>query len=101
MIQSIRIDRSLPIEVRDGTILRGDVYRLNDRKKRPAILMRTRYHRVRWEMGGGSNFMQMLDTVLKGYVIVVQSVRGTYDSAGKHILDDPYLTVEGSDGYDT
>jgi putative CocE/NonD family hydrolase len=101
MTNSIRIDRSVPIEVRDGTVLRADVYRLNDRQKRPAILYRTRYDRLRWDMGAGGNFMQAIDTVLMGYNIVVQSVRGTYDSAGKQILDDPYLTVEGPDGYDT
>ncbi len=101
MKNSIRIDRSVPIEVRDGTVLRADVYRLNDRQKRPVILMRTRYDRLKWEMGGGSNFMPMLNTVLSGYNIVVQSVRGTYDSDGKQILEDPYLTVEGPDGYDT
>ena len=63
--------------------------------------MRTRYDGLKWEMGGGSSFMQMLDTLLSGYSVVVQSVRGTYDFAGKQILDDPYLTVEGPDGYDT
>jgi putative CocE/NonD family hydrolase len=101
MTNSIRIDRSVPIEVRDGTVLRADVYRRNDRQKHPVILMRTRYDRLRLEMGGGSAFMRELDTVLSGYAFVVQSVRGTYDSAGKQILDDPYLTVEGPDGYDT
>jgi hypothetical protein len=52
-------------------------------------------------MGGGPAFLPVIDTVLSGYTIVVQSVRGTYDSGGKQILDDPYLTVEGPDGYDT
>jgi uncharacterized protein len=101
MTNSIRIDRKVAIEVRDGTVLRGDVYRINDRQKRPALLIRTRYDRLKLEMGGGPAFMPVIDTILAGYTLVVQSVRGTYDSGGKHRLDDPYLTVEGPDGYDT
>jgi uncharacterized protein len=98
---SILINRSVSIEVRDGTVLRADVYRLNDRQKRPAILLRTRYDRLKWEMGGGPSFLPVVEIVLSGYVVVVQSVRGTYDSEGKQNLDDPGLTVEGPDGYDT
>jgi putative CocE/NonD family hydrolase len=101
LTNSIRIDLSVPVEMRDGTVLRADVYRRADKQKRPVILMRTRYDRLRGEMGGGPAFMRIFDTLLSGYTLVVQSIRGTYDSQGKQILDDPYLTVEGPDGYDT
>ncbi|HTY81426.1 MAG TPA: CocE/NonD family hydrolase, partial [Dehalococcoidales bacterium] len=100
MTNSIRIDKSVAMEVRDGTILRGDVYRFNDRQKRPALLIRTRYDRLKLEMGGGPAFMPVMDTIQAGYTLIVQSVRGTYDSGGKHRLDDPYLKVEETDGYD-
>src|SRR5271157_6073404 len=102
MTNSIRIARSVPMEIRDGTVLRGDIYRLNDRRKHPAILMRTRYDRLGWERGDfTSGIMPVINTILAGYVVVIQNVRGTYDSEGIQRLDDPFLTVEGPDGYDS
>jgi putative CocE/NonD family hydrolase len=101
MTNSIHIDRSAGIEMRDGTVLRGEICRLNDRQKHPAILMRTRYDRLGWESDFTSGIMPVIKTVLAGYAIVIQNVRGTYDSEGIQRLDDPYLTVEGPDGYDS
>jgi putative CocE/NonD family hydrolase len=101
MISSIQINRSVPIELRDGTMLRGDVYRPKDRQKHPAILMRTRYDRLGWVREFTSKIMPLIGMVLAGYVIVIQNVRGTYDSEGVQRLDDPFLTIEGPDGYDT
>jgi uncharacterized protein len=101
MNRSIRVDRSVPIELRDGTILRGDVYRLDDSQKYPAILLRTRYDRLGWQRDFIAGIMPFINTVEAGYAIIIQNIRGTYDSQGTLRLDDPFLTVEGPDGYDT
>jgi putative CocE/NonD family hydrolase len=98
MTFSIRIDKSVPIEVRDGTILRGDVYRLDDKAKHAAILTRTPYHR---QMSFDMSFLPYYDAVMAGYAIVIESQRGTYDSGGQSGLGDVGLSVEGPDGYDT
>jgi predicted acyl esterase len=45
MRNSVVSDNSVAIEVRDGTILRANIYRLDDGKKHPAILIRTPYTR--------------------------------------------------------
>ena len=98
MTYSIRIDKSAPIEMRDGTLLRGDIYRPGDSEKHPAILTRTPYHR---QMSFDMSFLPYYEAVMNGYAIVIESQRGTYDSGGKSGLGDNALTVEGSDGYDT
>jgi putative CocE/NonD family hydrolase len=98
MTNSIRIDRSIPMEMRDGVILRGDIYRPDDKKKHPAILIRTPY-------GRGESlslfFMDLIETVTAGYALILQNVRGTYDSGGEVVLGDVSLTMESPDGYDS
>jgi uncharacterized protein len=98
MSYSIRIDKSVSIEVRDGTVLRGDVYRPDDQEKHPAILTRSPYHR---QMAFDMSFLPYYEAVMNGYAIVIESQRGTYDSGGQSGLGDVSLTVEGPDGYDT
>ena len=46
MINSIRIDRNVPMEMRDGTILRADIHRPDDNGKHPVILTRTPYDKI-------------------------------------------------------
>lgn len=98
MANSIRIDHSVPIEMRDGTILRADVYRLYDSEKHPAILVRTPYNR---QTVFDMLFLSYYDAVQAGYTVVIESQRGTYDSGGRGGLGDIYMTAEGLDGYDT
>jgi putative CocE/NonD family hydrolase len=100
MTYSIRIDKSVPIEMRDGTLLRGDVYRPDDREKHPALLTRSPYERT-GAFEFNSAFMPYYDAVMAGYAVIVQSVRGTYDSGGKNSLNDNSLGVDGPDGYDS
>jgi predicted acyl esterase len=45
MQSSIRMDRNVPMEMRDGIILRADIYRPDDGQKHPAVLLRTPYAR--------------------------------------------------------
>ncbi|MFC1534987.1 CocE/NonD family hydrolase [Thermodesulfobacteriota bacterium] len=98
MQSTIRIDRDVSMEMRDGTVLRADVYRPGDNEKHPVILMRTPYGK---QQATDSEFLRFFDTVLAGYAIVVQDVRGRYASEGEYDPSDVYLTVEALDGYDT
>ncbi|MFC1864160.1 CocE/NonD family hydrolase [Thermodesulfobacteriota bacterium] len=100
MTNSICFDKSVAIEVRDSTILKADIYRLDDGKKHPAILIRTPYSRPDAE-NFNFNYLPLFDTLLAGYAVVIQSQRGTSDSGGKQGLGDILLTMEGIDGYDT
>jgi predicted acyl esterase len=46
MQSSIRMDRNVPMEMRDGIILRADIFRLDDAQKHPAVLFRTPYDKA-------------------------------------------------------
>lgn len=76
------------VPMRDGVKLATDVYLPKPEGKFPAILTRTPYNKA------GGNYKPFLDA---GYAVIVQDVRGRYQSEGKWvpIKDDP------NDGFDT
>ena len=94
MHSSIRIDRDVPIEMRDGTVLRADIYRPDDGQKHPAVLFRS-YSSVY-----GRPMPLLHDLVQAGYAFVNSDLRGRGASEGEW---DPSknFTVEGPDGHDT
>ncbi len=86
----ITVERDLPLQMRDGVTLRADVCRPKADGKFPVLLTRTPYDK-----------REVIDFCLKGaargYVVVVQDVRGRYASEG-----DWYpFKYETQDGYDT
>ncbi len=78
------------IPMRDGVRLTADVYLPKPEGKFPVILTRTPYGRAR-----GADAYKAL--VAAGYAVVVEDVRGRYESEGKWVplKDDP------NDGFDT
>jgi hypothetical protein len=98
MTNSIKVEKSFPMTMRDGVSLRADIYRLNDRQKHPAILMRSPYDRTATL---NFSFFNLIEVVLSGYALIVQSIRGTYDSGGEMGLGDVSMASESQDGYDS
>ncbi|MDD5703058.1 MAG: CocE/NonD family hydrolase, partial [Dehalococcoidales bacterium] len=86
--------------MRDGTVLRADIYRPESEQKYPAILNRTPYNKATM-VEYNNNFMQLLDAVQSGYAMVVQDVRGRFASEGVWNGGDPSFSQEGPDGYDS
>lgn len=89
----MRVERDVAVPMRDGVVLRADVYRPAGDGKHPVLVFRTPY---------GKHFSAESDgvhrkAVERGYVAVLQDVRGRYASDG---IFDPYRQ-EGRDGYDT
>jgi len=90
----IVVQHDVPMKTRDGVVLYADIYRPKSPDKFPVILMRTPYDKsVTWAV---SPVFQM---VPRGYVVVIQDVRGRYTSEGewypfKHEQADGYDTVE-------
>ncbi len=72
MQTSIRMDRNIPIEMRDNTLLRADIYRPDDRDRHPAILVRTPYNKL---VSGNSDFLNFVDAAHAGYAIIIQDIR--------------------------
>ena len=97
MGESISIDRNVPMEMRDGTILRADVYRQNNSEKHPAIFIRTPYNKL-LEYG---HFLNLVDAAFAGYTVVVQDVRGRFASDGIWNAGGGISAVESRDGYDS
>jgi len=90
---AIRVDRDIPIKMRDGVTLYADVYRPEDNKKHPAILSRTPYNKA---LAGRGDYLSLVEAAFTGYAVVVQDVRGRFASEGEY----PSRT-DGLDGYDT
>ena len=92
---SVRVDRDLPVEMRDGTVLATDVYRPQGEGRWPVLLQRTPYNK-----GWGALALLQTDTfraVARGYAVVIQDCRGRYASDGGFA---PFHQ-EVADGYDT
>src|SRR6202162_1010001 len=89
---AVTVERSVAVKMRDGTVLRADIYRPKTDGTFPVLLERTPY-----DKNGSSGFG--LKTAASGYVVIVQDVRGRYTSEGewypfKHESDDAFDTVE-------
>ncbi len=84
--ETVQVD----VPLRDGVVTKATLVRPNAKGKYPVILERTPYGRL-FSAGDGDMYAR------RGYVFVVQDVRGTGDSKGKF---DPMVT-ERKDGYDT
>ncbi len=93
-VNSIRIDRDVPLKMRDGVTLRADVYRPDDSAKHPAIVVRTPYNKL---MSGNNDFFSPVAAAFAGYAFVIQDLRGRFASEGSWLLGGS----EGPDGYDT
>ena len=83
--------RDIMVPMRDGVRLATDVYRpLSASERYPVILIRTSY--------GGVELGEIKQFIDHDYVVIVQDVRGRYDSEGRY--QSPYWTAR-QDGYDT
>jgi putative CocE/NonD family hydrolase len=87
---AVTVERGVAVKMRDGTILRADIYRPKTEGSFPVLLERTPY-----DKNNSSGFG--LRAAAQGYVVIVQDVRGRYTSDGEWY---PFKN-ESSDGFDT
>ena len=87
----IIIEKNVPVPMRDGTILRADVHRPDRGGPYPVLVYRTQY-------GARPSFERF---VKAGYIVVIQDVRGSYDSEGEFESIFRVRIHDGEDGYDT
>jgi putative CocE/NonD family hydrolase len=90
-VPAVVVEKNVAAPMRDGVVLRADVYRPAGEGKRPALLQRTPYSKNPEEPR--SYFHRLAEA---GFVVVVQDTRGRYTSDGVAVPHD-----EGADGYDT
>ena len=87
----IKIEKNVPATMRDGTVLRADVYRPLAAGRFPALLQRTPYSKN--TPRASQTFSRLAG---RGFVVVIQDTRGRYMSDGVAKPHD-----EAEDGFDT
>jgi len=88
--QETIVEHSVAAKMRDGVMLRADIYRPKTDGKFPVLLVRTPYDKT-----GETNFG--LKAAARGYVVIAQDVRGRFTSEGEWYT----FKNESRDGYDT
>jgi len=88
----VTIEHNVAATMRDGTVLRADIYRPAAEGKFPVLLKRSPYDKSNPDATGFG-----VKAAARGYILVDQDVRGRYTSDGGWY---PFLH-ESSDGYDT
>jgi uncharacterized protein len=87
------IKQSVDVPMRDGIMLRADIWRPSSDGRFPVLVYRTPYGRKSAE----KEYTTFDHAVERGYAVLIQDVRGRYDSGGEF---RPYEN-EGRDGFDT
>ncbi|WP_159887989.1 CocE/NonD family hydrolase [Paenibacillus puerhi] len=90
----VKVDRNVPIAMRDGVELRADIYTPVGKGTFPVLLMRLPYDKSVSESVG---YMHPEWYARQGYLVVTQDVRGRYASDGEF---KPFYH-ERQDGVDT
>jgi putative CocE/NonD family hydrolase len=88
------VSRTVAIPMRDGIVLAADVYQPSGGGRYPVLVMRTPYSRTKAET---LLYAHPSWYARHGYAVVVQDVRGRYESPGTFAP----LQKEGTDGFDT
>lgn len=89
----VRRQKDVPVAMRDGVVLRADVWLPKVTGRFPTLVYRTPYGK----QNAPKEWTTFEKVVERGYAVVIQDVRGRYASEGEFV---PYQN-EGKDGYDT
>jgi putative CocE/NonD family hydrolase len=88
---AIQVERNVPVPMRDGVVLRADVFRPDEPGAYPVLVLRTPYGKK----------AQAESYVKAGYIVVTQDARGRYESDGQWESLYRFETHDAADGYDT
>ncbi len=85
-------ENDVDVPMRDGVVLRANVFRPDGPGSYPGLFLRTPYGKPQ---GGYDRFVRA------GYVVVTQDARGRYASDGDYVLFSVPDTGDAEDGYDS
>ncbi len=91
----IIIEKDLEIPMRDGCVLRGDLFRPDTPEKLPVLLARTPYDKKFPQIA--YNMLDVIRAAERGYNVMIVDCRGRFASDGVFTC----FVDEGRDGYDT
>src|SRR5207248_11802816 len=92
--QEVTVEFDIPAKMRDGTVLRANVYRPAGAGRWPVLLTRLPYGK---DLPLGSSALDPVQAARAGYVVVVQDTRGRFRSDGEF---RPFVD-DATDGFDT
>ena len=87
----MQVERNVDMPMRDGVLLRANVFRPECDGPFPGLLLRTPYGKPE---GGMERYVRA------GYVVVAQDTRGRYASQGAYVPFTEEETGDAEDGYD-
>ncbi len=94
MSHPVQVEFDVPATMRDGTVLRANVFRPSAEGNFPVALTRTPYGK---DFDTANNILDAVRLAREGYLVVIQDVRGRFNSEG---VWEP-MRQEVEDGYDT
>ena len=90
----VTVESNVPAEMRDGVVLRADIYRPNGAGPFPVLLTRTPYDKT--------SVRDMASRFAKaGYIVAAQDIRGRYESEGEFFPLHGFGSKDVEDGFDT
>lgn len=90
--QAAEVQKNVPVPMRDGVVLRANVYRPDGAGPWPVLVLRTPY---------GKDGQKGEPYAGAGYLVVTQDARGRYASDGKWESFYRFDTRDAQDGFDT
>jgi putative CocE/NonD family hydrolase len=93
-IEEITVRHNVPAAMRDGTTLMSNVYSPASGGSYPVLLTRLPYGK---DLAADTTYFDPMKAARRGYIVVVQDVRGRYASEGRFT---PFVR-EFEDGYDS
>src|SRR5262245_52968103 len=94
MSDQIMVEFDVPAPMRDGVLLRANIFRPADDGRYPVALTRTPYGK---DYASVSPILDAPRLARAGYIVVIQDVRGRFRSDGEWAT----FRNEAEDGYDT
>ncbi|MBA3824748.1 MAG: CocE/NonD family hydrolase [Ktedonobacterales bacterium] len=91
---NVQIEFDIPATMRDGTILRANIFRPVASGPFPVLLTRLPYGK---DLPLGNSVINAYEAARRGYIVVVQDVRGRFASEGEWHA----FLAERPDGYDS
>ncbi len=88
------VESNVPARMRDGIILRADIYRPDGAGPYPVLLTRTPYDKV-----AVTDMAECFAAA--GYIVVAQDIRGRYRSEGEFVPLHSFGSKDVEDGYDS
>ncbi|MGE0338053.1 MAG: CocE/NonD family hydrolase [Gammaproteobacteria bacterium] len=93
---TVTVDKNVEMTLRDGVVLRADVYRPAAPGRYPVLLQRTPYNKELWPITAMT--LDPVRAAAAGFAVVIQDVRGRWASGGDTFF--PYRD-ELADGFDS